>query len=616
MTMGSINQREASDYHAGIFLPNWWVRAYEEVVCNAAVADDVSRPGVLIPCFTPAELVVLAGLIGSIQEDILSPAWPGQITVRLEGIESFIANGDPSKTLAKKILVNLPMLRTPRFIDERGLCHSVWQPFEDELWNGSDLTLNLRPAGAEFFLGYSCAFGDLARKFSGETELASIVGAESPLFVWRSLWFDLPEVERHLYLRLEKAMEWDGRWMRLDGTFAQSLSGLFAGIKFEIGSNEKKTTSFIQKLHLLNQLGERMEAHGQITPPSADAPLVGNDADTSLQLVWQMDASRLSQTVGASYQKQVIAFLWNGWRKRLESIEQLLLHVGDDKAHADTRRFLAEAINCLKNAAPQKACQGGVLFPGQLVLAPLVFLEWVCRRQEDHPLTLPSKLRSSRWFAPIADFLKGKNVELCVDAFLTLSQDDDFYSALRTEKLWTIAANRHTRIVADFLAQQINADRLEIPLSSSSAFAMAAPDATANSRSATETMKLAAEAVAPPSVAMDQLRRVALEELKMLRQSSPDEYTLLKRVYLESLDGNAKKVLTEVAQRMQPRLFDEQITQRLVKFMIEHPTAWKSARVNPPGPRTIGRDDASSGAQVVANPAVRMSRRETNTYYQ
>jgi hypothetical protein len=73
------------------------------------------------------------------------------------------------------------------------------------------------------------------------------------------------------------------------------------------------------------------------------------------------------------------------------------------------------------------------------------------------------------------------------------------------------------------------------------------------------------------------MRRIAADELAKMRSSHPDRYKDLKRVYLESLDEVGRRLMVDVQRRMQPTMFEEHLRQRLVRFMVDNPGAWRSS---------------------------------------
>jgi hypothetical protein len=89
------------------------------------------------------------------------------------------------------------------------------------------------------------------------------------------------------------------------------------------------------------------------------------------------------------------------------------------------------------------------------------------------------------------------------------------------------------------------------------------------------------------------IRQTASEELQKLRTNDPHEYEQLKSRYVASLEPSRRKLLSDVQKRMTPETFEQHLRHSLVKFMIEHPTAWRSTSaqriaVNPPKRSTSG----------------------------
>ena len=73
------------------------------------------------------------------------------------------------------------------------------------------------------------------------------------------------------------------------------------------------------------------------------------------------------------------------------------------------------------------------------------------------------------------------------------------------------------------------------------------------------------------------MRLVAAEELQKIRTGSSGQYLQLKQRYLESLDLQGRQLICDIEQRLAPELFEEHLRHGLVRYMIEHPSAWHSA---------------------------------------
>lgn len=73
------------------------------------------------------------------------------------------------------------------------------------------------------------------------------------------------------------------------------------------------------------------------------------------------------------------------------------------------------------------------------------------------------------------------------------------------------------------------------------------------------------------------MRLVAAEELKKIRSGFPAQYAQLKQRYLNSLDPQGLQLIRNLEQMLAPPLLEEHLHHNLVRYMIEHPSAWQSA---------------------------------------
>jgi hypothetical protein len=71
--------------------------------------------------------------------------------------------------------------------------------------------------------------------------------------------------------------------------------------------------------------------------------------------------------------------------------------------------------------------------------------------------------------------------------------------------------------------------------------------------------------------------KTAGEELAKICANEPERYAELKRAYLGSLDDAGRRLMLDVQRRIQPTMFEAQLRQRLVRYMVENPGAWRSA---------------------------------------
>lgn len=78
------------------------------------------------------------------------------------------------------------------------------------------------------------------------------------------------------------------------------------------------------------------------------------------------------------------------------------------------------------------------------------------------------------------------------------------------------------------------------------------------------------------------MRLLAAEELQKIRAGNSGQYLQLKQRYLESLDLHGRKIICDIEQRLAPVLFEEHLRHGIIRYMVDHPSAWQSARSGKP----------------------------------
>jgi hypothetical protein len=78
------------------------------------------------------------------------------------------------------------------------------------------------------------------------------------------------------------------------------------------------------------------------------------------------------------------------------------------------------------------------------------------------------------------------------------------------------------------------------------------------------------------------MRLLAAEELQKIRNGNFSQYFQLKQRYLESLDLQGREVIRDIEQMLAPVLFEEHLRHGIIRYMVDHPSAWQSARSGKP----------------------------------
>lgn len=594
---------------SGFLLPAWMVRAFATGSGQAgdewAVSLEPWRESGLLPQMTQEQLISLSGILGELQLQTMSRNWDGVCRVGLDDVRMhFSKTGAHAGASASALLQHLTSLRlfeTKLDINSKASINGsddsvtsrTWNFFQDAEWGSTTIALKGADGIEEALFGLVNPYLDAVRFAHSATEMRTILGTETPLYLWKSLWFDLSVSEAALLLSLERAVEWDARWLRLEGTFGVPLGGLFAGVPTARLPGHQ--TPFVRNLQALAKLGKKLSEHGYLAGSLSEGPIAIDSGPMDIQLVWQLTEDRLAGETANQYRGAVLNVLWQQQLKRLPEIERVL---GISLPHA-AKSFVSKLIAALPTDDRAELLLSCCidLAPNQMIFLPILFMEWLGRSQSSARFPLPEDVRSSRWFVLLKSAASADAPASDPSALLSGMQEPGLRRLLTEVPLATLVSSVSRAIpeVATHLRARLGpliADatvKIEPPgLSGGVAIEKGAL------RPPGETTVVSRQA----NAAADQLRRVALEELRKMRQSAPQSYVALKKSYLVSLEETSRRLLEDVERRMQPRIFDEHITQRLVRFMIESPGAWTSVGRDAPPLASMPRE----GARFVARP--------------
>lgn len=523
----------------------------------------------LAPALQPIELNALAMVISSLQSQLLAKGNAAWTLTSDEHLKHASTNAKTQRFAFEKLIQILAGLRLlkPSGANE----FSSFPLFRGDRWRrteGGEFQIELDPSelGIELLLGLSDAHVDLARQARGVMRGVEALGREPPLTVWRSIWHELVGPEQILYLRMERSMQWEFRWLQLDGVFGLDLGELFQGLTLP-----QSDSRLAQRLKVLARLGKRLCAHGFLTKSVADQYLAldKTDAGAGVMGVWQIGRERLSSDAGEIYRSAAQAvFLKHRHPQCLDDL--LRLYAGTAGAPSSLLEEGRQLFEGLRDNAAQVALAGLEAGPSQPIAPLALFIELTMRcRHARGTFAVPEGLAASR----VGDYIGPKAQGTAGERFAAfnacLGDDPDLARAIRELPMASFASavSQADPEFSAFLAQGAK-PRLVAPIGEASASALASQEAK---------MAQARKKAAVSGAMASRMLKVASEELQRLRSGYPDRYKTLRKNYLESLDPGGRKLMLDVQRRMQPSMFEEHLRQRLVRFMVDHPGAWGSA---------------------------------------
>ena len=566
-----------------LHLPGWWVRAFDAAVLAEAEgggAMQQARLAGLMPALTPLEMHALAMVLSGLQSQLLNGS-EGPLKVRIQEHLKHLSLATRSRRFLferlVQMLAGLRILRAADPVDS----WSSYGPFTGDEWHlgdgdGAAVALSLAPLGPELILGWSDSHHDLVRFLQGAPEGVEVLGRQSPLTISRSLWLELQGVEQLLHLRLERAVQWESRWLQLEGIFGLPLASLFQGTaperKYLVGGD------LALQLKCLARLGRKLVAHGALHGAVANHYLaIGEDAVGGVTLVWQVAAERLDMLGQSTHEQAAAAALRRRHHAAITpSLLQLYLPAEASGEIRQKAALLAERL-----LAPSfDRSETFVLRRGQLLTSPALFLEIALRSEVGTPWPLPDSLRSH----PLTNLAKapadGELTQRFGQFRAMLAGDPELSSALGELPFMTLASaqTRQDRNFAPMakamLLPRSWQNAVEAPVES------VRPRLIAPHETPSEELVAAKRAPVQPSVFASRMLKTAADELAKMRASDLVRYDEIKRAYLLTLDESSRRLLLDVQKRIQPAMFEEQLRPRLVRYMVDHPGAWRSAEAS------------------------------------
>lgn len=548
-----------------LVVPSWWVKAYE-AACRAessgAGAMRLAADAGLAPALTTLELNALAMVLASVQAQIFAGR-PKLVIGAEEHLKHASTNAKTRRFAFEKLIQILVGLRLLRAEGEGFLSYPV---FGRDAWRaraGGELEIELVPEGLghEILLGQSDAHWDLVRRAQGRPVAADVLGGNAPLTLRRSVWLDLQAQEQWLFLRLERSIQWEFRWLQLDGVFGLGLRDLFRDVPLPAAGG----TTLSHRLKLLAKLGKKLGSHGFLAKDVHEQYLaLGADAAEGLTAVWQVSRDRLAEDAAETYRAaSARALAGRRHGDLLAGLVSLVLPDADARRREEATRAYLELLEA-NLALP--VSPGPAAAPNQLHSPLTLFWELSQRGARGARYQVPAGLLEGR----AASFFDARvpATQRLAEFATFLAEDPDFARTVQETPFASLAS-------AATLADPAFARELSgAPLARAGALAdqprprLVAPDeaeAPAAKKKAALNGALAAR-----------MLKVASEELQKLKASHPERYKALKKAYLESLDELGRKLMLDVQRRMQPTMFDEHLRQRLVRYMVDHPGAWRS----------------------------------------
>lgn len=579
-------------------LPSWWVRAYE----GASLGDDEDESAFeracatgLAPVLTPLEMNALAIVLDNLQRQILSGNHR-VLTIQADEHLKHASTTVRSRLFAfERIMQQLAGVRVLSAPDAgRRKAYKLFA--SDALLEGDgELTaaVELVPTrlGPELILGLADPHLDLIRMALGEAEAGSVIGNQPPLGIWRSIWLELQAgVEQILFLRMERGMQWDFRWLQLDGVFGLPLAELFGGIRLPESRADSGLVELTRRLRVLDRLGKRLASHGFLQPAQSDQFLAVDERDEhKLELVWQIGKGRLATEAMTRFRVANADFVA---RHRFEDFGDGFhrLFLGPTPSH-DTLSAARAAWSQVSALPASAEAKTALAFKQSQPVSPqALFHEWRLRRTYAQPFPLPEFLVQGPLAQLTAPGSEGETAERFAGFCVYLEETPDLPNLLGDHAFASFASplskgSRELREHVTGLLTPRDAPARELapapqPVRSAGPVSASLVTGTGAARAAEPELAVETEA-APRQAAVSgalasRMRRIATEELQKMRASAPDRYAELRRAFFGSIDAEQRRTILDCQRTMPVNMFEEHLRHRLVRYMVDNPGAWRT----------------------------------------
>ncbi|MFW7377920.1 MAG: hypothetical protein ACOH5I_03810 [Oligoflexus sp.] len=557
-------------------MPSWWVKAFETVASlPQRISDpfDLSSQMGLIPALNRPELDALGSLIHKIQSQLLAGAQ--KISIRVsDHVKSSPYTSLQQRFAFDRILQLISASHLAAYGSEgeattrplfRGFRIDSHHPRQE--WN---IQFDVDADNRELVFGFVDPFAELQRICEKRERNLRYCSTQPPLKLWKPVWLELQAYDQTIFLRLEKAMQWEQKLLRLDGAVGEQLADIFRDMSF----SKKKSaivnpSRFAQSLRILRRLGRRLVDHGILLESGEFEYSSLSDSQQGPILSWLLAPHYLADLAANDYEMNVVADFdrRRDWKSllaifagpkeigRWQGIENLWL----EWLAMPRDEFNTQSMDCV--------VESSFLYSSR----PL-FLELLIRYASTHPLTLHDEIKDGPYHAI---FESGAAPEEKYRSFCEeLLRSEDQQRELK--RLFSLSlGNQRNQNQPQVLEHLVSSSSL---LHSRDHFGHQLPKPNSIRKEVRQQIVEKPPETSPQqdeARSIPRLKQEAAEELAKMRKFDRKKYQKLKESYLETLDPEKKKIIFEVKQRLQPEVFDDHLKQSLVKFMLENPRHWR-----------------------------------------
>ena len=574
---------QAAHLNNGIWIPGWWVRAYDSLCTCSSLSGpmDIAMASKVFPACTLNELKSLSIVLSKLQQRVIECGEElqlgGEDKKRRYGpkgrggafdLERAMQDAISLKLLVKKCSgANEEYESVPIF--DREIC--VKKGGKDEVV----VVPRLAELGGEILIGYGEPYSDLVRVATKRVSIKDVLGDMPPLSLWRSVWLDLQGSELSSFLGLEKAMQWEKRHLTFDGAFGCAAHEILdklvmgTGVKRENRGGGETKFGLKERILHLERFGKKLLDHGVIGYDEGDKYFAfGQSGLNQMEIVWESSAHRyLDEENGERLAKFTRYLHKKVFKLNRGDVVRLMLAGGPC---VESEREIVGIWQDIEEKFSLDVSQMVSIVSGNmLIMAGPLFLEWC--------------LRGSK----MTRFALSDDIDNVMKPFLcrcgSVGEVADKFAK------FLLYGEENGKVVAELLCQKMStivdpSVRGGIDLENGGVKAVPVGHAAILKDVAKNVEKSVvggAEKNIGEKKSEGNLKRQVSDELMRIKERQPERYKVIKQTYLDALDQQSRRIINEVQKRLQPHVFDQQLKNSLVKFLIDNPGVFSEHSVRP-----------------------------------
>jgi hypothetical protein len=473
--------------------------------------------GELFPYFQDSERAILIVILAEIQRQILYPENPRlwelsgfPISLSSHHLWYMFPNRTQQETaIFWKVITTLGSLHLVRQNQEGPSCLYLFENPIFETFDGTHFTITVTVPRAHFSLLLGVSLHTPFQQGSPR-----IPTDPHPLFLWKPIWLDLSLTEKKRLFSFLPQQKKESHTELEEGGMYES-----AWQNCSLPTASGYTQSALVQWRSLKPLMRRLYDHGFFAPLPPEQSAYLPFSSTGMQVFWHR-AQPTWEEKGKTQFYQRVAYLES---YRSLHLPEWLETAGEGVPPSYRKNMWEKIVLPLRTQLTETMLSQYVEFPhGEMVPLLPLFLSCHMRAHPNHFSPLPADLQGWLQGDLLSLSTHTPSESIATFAARVTSHWPEFVALWQDKKMPTMITGEKTTRVSI------------LPMKSSS---------------------------------MDRLQaRKTLEEMRLHTQS---DYTKLYKNYLASLDGKSRQLIATIQEQLQPQAFEEQITQRLVSYMLQ-----------------------------------------------